>query len=345
MEIASLGTSDLDALVDFAQRPEVARFGEHLETDPSSVWAAWLGEPDPQRRMTIAVRDGGEMACAARLSIGVHRRRIHVGALDLVAPWEGADDAVDAAVGALVDAADRWMQLCRLELYAPAGHPRVTGVLAAHGFEVETTRRGSILRDGAYADEVGLGRLRPGTRSYDAIAGRPTPAPRSPGPGELRFRPVVPADAPAWTRALSDESVLWGTLQLPYPRVEHWEQRLRTNDPAQIFITGPTIDGELAGGGVLFVSSVFRRRHAAGLGMHVDPRHHGRGVGHALMAELLRRATALGLHRVELEVFGDNPRALRIYEGAGFAHEGTRKLACFRDGAFVDDLMMSWLRE
>ena len=44
----------------------------------------------------------------------------------------------------------------------------------------------------------------------------------------------------------------------------------------------------------------------------------GRGVGRALVAEVVQRARARGCRRVELDVNEDNPPALALYEAAGF---------------------------
>lgn len=344
MDLLPLGRPDLGALTAFAQRADVARHGDHLVTDPRSVWEAWLGEADANRQITIAVRERGAIACAAKVSTISRRRRSHVGVVDLLAPWSGHDDAIGAALGAIVDASDRWLQLARLELRVPAGHPRIPGVYAQHGFAVETSMVHAVLRDGAFADEVSLARVRPGTAPGSAVAGPPPAPPRRPPPERVELRATVPEDGPEWTLALSHEAVVWGTLQLPHQRAEIWEKRLAENDPRQVVSVAAVVDGELAGGGVLVLPSVLRRRHVATLGMHVAPAHQGRGVGTRLMAELLAMGDRLGLERIDLEVFADNPRAVRLYEAAGFVHEGRRALACFRDGALVDDLMMARVR-
>jgi len=52
----------------------------------------------------------------------------------------------------------------------------------------------------------------------------------------------------------------------------------------------------------------------------------------------------LNLNRVFLRVFETNPRAIRSYEKAGFIHEGRLRQAEFRDGQYVDILLMSVLR-
>ena len=53
----------------------------------------------------------------------------------------------------------------------------------------------------------------------------------------------------------------------------------------------------------------------------------------------------LGLHRLELDVFTFNPRAIRAYEKAGFRREGARRDAV-RDGdGCGDDILMAILEE
>lgn len=51
----------------------------------------------------------------------------------------------------------------------------------------------------------------------------------------------------------------------------------------------------------------------------------------------------LNLHRIELEVFSLNHRAIRAYEKLGFVHEGVKRESYFRNGAFHDTLVMGLL--
>jgi RimJ/RimL family protein N-acetyltransferase len=52
----------------------------------------------------------------------------------------------------------------------------------------------------------------------------------------------------------------------------------------------------------------------------------------------------LGLHRIELEVFSFNPRALHVYEKLGFKHEGVRREVLCWDAQYYDAITMSLLR-
>ena len=72
----------------------------------------------------------------------------------------------------------------------------------------------------------------------------------------------------------------------------------------------------------------------------------GKGYGTDAMQVGLRYAfTELNLHRVSLDVFSYNTRAIRSYEKAGFRHEGRLKRLISRDGQRTDDVWMGILKE
>jgi putative acetyltransferase len=51
----------------------------------------------------------------------------------------------------------------------------------------------------------------------------------------------------------------------------------------------------------------------------------------------------LNLSRLELEVYTDNERALRLYKKFGFEIEATCRQSCFRAGKLVDTYAMARL--
>jgi RimJ/RimL family protein N-acetyltransferase len=70
----------------------------------------------------------------------------------------------------------------------------------------------------------------------------------------------------------------------------------------------------------------------------------GRGYGTEAMTVVLDHAFAeIGLHRVQLDVYAFNPRALRSYEKAGFVVEGRQRDTLFWDGEWTDSILMSVL--
>jgi RimJ/RimL family protein N-acetyltransferase len=72
----------------------------------------------------------------------------------------------------------------------------------------------------------------------------------------------------------------------------------------------------------------------------------GKGYGsEAIQLALNYAFNELNLHRVGLDVIGDNRRAIRAYEKLGFQYEGAMRQAVHRDGKRVDRVIMGLLRE
>jgi RimJ/RimL family protein N-acetyltransferase len=75
-----------------------------------------------------------------------------------------------------------------------------------------------------------------------------------------------------------------------------------------------------------------------------EKKHWGNGFGTDAVRLILGFAfRELNLHRVELDVYDYNVRAIRCYEKAGFRREGTLRDALFRDGAYHDVFRMAVL--
>lgn len=83
-------------------------------------------------------------------------------------------------------------------------------------------------------------------------------------------------------------------------------------------------------------------RHVAGLGISIAKELRGAGLGALLLDHVLSEAVARldGLRIVTLDVFGNNHRAIRLYQRFGFVEYGRLKDGiCFQD-AFVDRVLM-----
>jgi L-phenylalanine/L-methionine N-acetyltransferase len=122
-------------------------------------------------------------------------------------------------------------------------------------------------------------------------------------------------------------------------------KRLENNDPNSSYVLVAVVDGKAVGIGSLFWASRPRKRHVADLGIMVHDDYQGRGIGKRLMAALVDTSDRwLGLLRIELEVYADNERAIKLYERFGFVMEGRKRMDAFRDGQYVDSLVMGRIR-
>lgn len=82
-------------------------------------------------------------------------------------------------------------------------------------------------------------------------------------------------------------------------------------------------------------------QHAGKLGMGVHQSYRGQGIGERLARAALQRARAIGLERVELDVFASNAPAIGLYEKLGFVQEGIHRRARKLDGQYDDLISMA----
>lgn len=161
----------------------------------------------------------------------------------------------------------------------------------------------------------------------------------------LHVRRAEPDDCSAVHEIYSCPRAFAGTLQLPYPSLELWRQRL-ASPPAGTYTLVAVADGRAVGLlGLHTFPDKPRRRHAGTIGLGVHDDWQGKGVGTALVGAGVEMADKwLNLTRLELEVYTDNEPAIRLYERFGFEREGTLRQHAFRDGRYVDAYMMARLR-
>ncbi len=105
------------------------------------------------------------------------------------------------------------------------------------------------------------------------------------------------------------------------------------------------VDGKLAGA-IAFerVNARSRIARLAGLATHPDFR--GRRVADDATRLFIRHLLCdLGFHRLELEIYAFNERALAVVERVGFTREGVKRKAYWRHGEWVDAMFFGLVEE
>jgi RimJ/RimL family protein N-acetyltransferase len=166
----------------------------------------------------------------------------------------------------------------------------------------------------------------------------------------IRLRAVERADLPQFVEWLNDPEVRAGLLlHLPMSLAEEevWFEGMIKRPPPE----HPMVIEVQQGGGWVMIGNcgmhnIDARCRSAEVGIFIgDKRRWNQGYGTEAMRLLLRHGfETLNLNRIQLDVYEDNPGAIRAYEKAGFVHEGRKRQGMYKDGRYIDVLIMSVLR-
>jgi|ERR1043166_1064994 ribosomal protein S18 acetylase RimI-like enzyme len=122
-------------------------------------------------------------------------------------------------------------------------------------------------------------------------------------------------------------------------------ERLGKSDPASNFVVGLFEDGKLTGTAGFYRYTHNKERHKGHIwGVYVRPESRGKGVGSALIKEIIRRAREMdGLEQITLVASANLP-AQRLYKALGFESYGIEPRSLKIGNDYVDDvLMVLWL--
>jgi len=163
----------------------------------------------------------------------------------------------------------------------------------------------------------------------------------------VRLRAIEREDIPTFLKWLNDPQVQRYLGRTPFPlsfaEEERWFERELNTEKSRIFAieTGKGVHI-----GNIGLHEIDYKDGKATLGIMIGEREYwDQGYGTDAVRTLLGFAfQELNLHRVSLEVFEFNQRAMRCYEKCGFRHEGVAREDSFRSGKRHDKILMGILR-
>ena len=254
----------------------------------------------------------------------------------------------DALKAALLDLADNWLNLKRVELVVTKHNKAAIHLYEKFGFLVEGTRRCSIFSEGGYHDELAMARLRdlPETLNRE-LSHRPqdTVPDHQFDAQSIIIRPVHPDDINGIYELFRHPLVCRTTGQMPSQEISRTEPRVNEPQPYRHRLGGQLGD-KIVGMIAMTVMQRPRRAHSANLGMMVHPEYWGLDIGSQLLVAIVNLADNwLNLKRIELDVNTDNAAGIRLYKKFGFQIEGTKRFQIYGDGRWADSYFMARIRE
>lgn len=157
------------------------------------------------------------------------------------------------------------------------------------------------------------------------------------------IRDATTADLAAITEIYRD-SVLNGTASYeiaPPDLLEMTSRQAGILEKGYPYIVAEADDGSLLG---YAYASAFRTRPAYRWlvedSIYLAPEARGRGVGKALLKELLTRCETLGFRQMVAVIGGASPASIAVHKSLGFEMTGTLKGTGFKHGEWLDTVLM-----
>ena len=159
VEIRAACPSDAEGIAAIANLPGFRAGTLRLPFQSVEETRQWLEKSSPNSISLVAVLDGRIVGNA-----GLNRlagRRIHSANLGMGVHDDFTGCGIGSALlGALVDTADNWLAIKRLELTVYVDNAPAIGLYEKFGFETEGRLRAFGFRNGEYVDAFTMARLR-----------------------------------------------------------------------------------------------------------------------------------------------------------------------------------------
>lgn len=119
----------------------------------------WL-EPQSPRDLHLAAELDGRVVGASVLH-PFYGRRAHAAEFWIGVHQDYSRKGIGSRLlGAMIDAADNWLNIKRVEMTVFADHVGALALYSKFGFEIEGTHKAATFRDGAFVDAYCMARLR-----------------------------------------------------------------------------------------------------------------------------------------------------------------------------------------
>ncbi|MGQ5522515.1 GNAT family N-acetyltransferase [Chitinimonas sp. PSY-7] len=162
LKLRSAVPDDAEAFACIASDESVFGNLMRLPYSTAAQWSEWASKIGPEELLLVAERDGQVVGFAGLKAAAASPRRRHSRTLFIAVATTAQRQGIgNVLMQALLDAADRWMAVLRIELGVFVENEPAYRLYQKFGFEAEGIQRGFAFRDGRYQDVRLMARLHP----------------------------------------------------------------------------------------------------------------------------------------------------------------------------------------
>jgi len=161
IEIRRAEPGDYKAVQQVHAQPKALLGTLQLPFPSEEMWRKRLEDMDEQTYALVACVDGELVAMAGLSLFTKSPRRRHVGYVGIAVHDKWHSKGIGAALmKALIDVADNWLNLSRLELDVFVDNEPALRLYKKLGFVIEGTQKKHSFRDGEFVDSYRMARVR-----------------------------------------------------------------------------------------------------------------------------------------------------------------------------------------
>ncbi|WP_083232621.1 GNAT family acetyltransferase [Endozoicomonas atrinae] len=294
--------SDLKAVGEFFRDPEVTRQTSQIPYRSQDYWDS-LFSMDDKNHIQLVAESSGQILGHLGLRIQDNPRRKHCASFGItIHPNAQGKGIGKQLMAAMVELADSWLNLVRIELDVYTDNSRAIALYQGFGFEIEGESKCDSFRDGQWANSYRMSRIR--TALVDSLSNASSTQKTKP---EMKIRTFKLEDTET-VISLWQQCGLTTAQNNPEKDIE----RKIANDDG-LFLVGE-IDNKVIGS----VMGGYEGHRGWVNYLAINPQWQKYGFGKALMEHLENKLSRLGCPKINLQVRSTNQQVLRFYRSLGY---------------------------
>jgi len=122
--------------------------------------------------------------------------------------------------------------------------------------------------------------------------------------------------------------------------IEWLSGTLARMEKGEVFCVAGEVDGRVVANSEIKMGTGYSK-HVGVIGIGIKKGFRGIGIGTEMMRALEEHARKIGLKVLTLAVFANNQHAINLYRKMGFVETGRVPKRFFKDGAYIDEIIMT----